>query len=546
MKSKSLLFVCAIALAIFSCSDETTVYNEAKSQVEMETDVDALINSIDFDNAGVIDIFEENGKSGKFALKAEDDLAGDYPLTLVAQVDAPKYGATNLAATHIAVDGDYAYVSYSTVLDIYEGAIDIVSVSNPHNPKVTGRLHYLNADINSITVADGFIYIAGSVDSELSVTATENSFVAKIKTSNGRFDLDYGITYGFQKGYVGTDVLTYGNKVMGTSGKEGNLTVYSKENMEIEKQIDFQDLRSIAKKDNNIALLDGSYGVTILDETLQTINTININTDFGSQAKKILTFAGDNILVPESHKGVGIYNFTTGENIKYIPVSVHPDPTADGDNVTNAVSINEDIVMVANGGNGLSLVEEKNGELEVFGIIDVPGSINYVTTKGDYAFAAAGKEGMHIIKLNRPSESLAGECAQLRAYSGSNNLHVDSGDEDKYRGSKRFNNVSVSGSLLLCGSWTARSSTTVMENGIFEMYGTYSLGKNRKRKDLVVEKGGVLKIEGSITIYGNVILKENAKLEFIGEKSAANVFGTVDKHETATVSGEFNDVQDKF
>lgn len=547
MKFKSLLIICATALVIFSCSDETTVYNEAKSLVEMETDVDALTNSINFDQSGVIDFFEEDAKSGKFSLKTEDELAGDYPLTLVAQVDAPKYdGAPNLGATHVAIEGNYAYISYNNVHDGYEGAIDIVSVSNPHNPQVTARLHYLNADINSIAAANGYIYIAGSVDSEKSVTATENSFLAKIKVHNGRFDLDSGIVYGFQKGYAGTDVLISNDKVYVTSGKDGNLSVYGIENIDLQKQLDFKDLRSVAMKDSKIAVLDGTYGVDILNEDLQTEKTININTDFGLNTKRVLEFSGDNILVPESEKGVGIYNYSSGSNIKYIPVSIHPDPSTDSDNVTNALSINDDIVMIANGGNGLCLAEEKDGELQVFGILDVPGSINYVATKGDYAFAAAGKEGMHIIKLNRPSESLASDCNGLDRYRGSSNVFVDAGDEAKYRGSKRFNNVNVKGHLLLCGSWTARSSTTVMESGLFEMYGTYSLGRNYRRKNLVVEKDAVLRIEGSITIYGDIILKENATLEFIGDGSAANVFGKVDKHETATVSGNFDDVQDKF
>ena len=190
--------------------------------------------------------------------------------------------------------------------------------------------------------------------------------------------------------------------------------------------------------------------------------------------------------------------------------------------------------------------EEKNGELQVFGILDIDGSINYIVTKGDYAFAATGKEGMQIIKLNRPSESLANDCAGLDNYRGSNNLFVGAGDEAKYRGSKRFKRVNVRGHLLLCGTWTAKNSTTVMENGLMEMWGTYTLGKNSNRKNLVVEKGGVLKIEGSITIYGKIILKENASLEFIGDGSSANVFGKVEKHATAKVLGTFNDVQKKF
>ena len=50
-----------------------------------------LEKSIVYDNAGVLDIMDENSLSGKSSLSAKDELAGDYPLTLVAQVDVPLF-----------------------------------------------------------------------------------------------------------------------------------------------------------------------------------------------------------------------------------------------------------------------------------------------------------------------------------------------------------------------------------------------------------------------------------------------------------------------
>ena len=59
-------------------------------------------------------------------------------MTLVAQIDPPTFtNGENLAATHVALDGDYGYVSYNTVGQDYVGAIDVVNISDPNNPRVT-------------------------------------------------------------------------------------------------------------------------------------------------------------------------------------------------------------------------------------------------------------------------------------------------------------------------------------------------------------------------------------------------------------------------
>ena len=157
MKKVSLV-VLGIIL-VWSCSDETTVYSDPQDDVLLEDSQAVLESSIVFDNSGVLDIFEQDGVTGKFSLTSKNEVAGDYPLTLVAQVKVPSFsgGGENLTASHVHVSGDYAYVSYNTVLDGYAGAIDIINVSDPNNPKVTSRMYYINADVNAIKYDDGNI-----------------------------------------------------------------------------------------------------------------------------------------------------------------------------------------------------------------------------------------------------------------------------------------------------------------------------------------------------------------------------------------------------
>ncbi len=48
------------------------------------------------------------------------------------------------------------------------------------------------------------------------------------------------------------------------------------------------------------------------------------------------------------------------------------------------------MVLMANGGAGLSISNDEGNMTEPYGVIQLIGSINYVQTVGDYAFAAAG------------------------------------------------------------------------------------------------------------------------------------------------------------
>ncbi len=536
-----------IASAFVSCSDQTTVYSDPQNDIMLEENQATLEKSIVYDYSGVLDITEDSQITRKTGGSAKLDIAGDYPLTLVAQVNPPSYdGAKNLTASHVDVDGDYAYVSYNTVEDGYAGGIDIIDVSNPNKPRITSRLYYINADINSLKYENGYVYAVGGVDSEKSVTATANSFIARILVSNGRFDTNAGITYGFQLGFNATDVATTPSKVLVTSGVDGLLTVYDKGTIVAQSEAPYRDLRSVAYNNNTIAILDASKGVSLLDLNLKSILEIPINSDFGANSKRSLDFYGDKIIVPEGPKGAGIYSATTGSLLEYVPIMSNPNGVAAGDIVTNAVAINDKVMLMANGGGGLCLTEDKGDNTSLVGIIELEGSINYVESKDDYIFAASGKKGLQIIKLNRPNQSLVERCASLEEYKGSANLEVANGANEAYNGSKRFNTITVDGSLLLCGSWTVSNAVDINTNALFEMNGTFVVGRNSKRKNVTVGANATFRVEGNLTIYGDLVLEDGATLEFLGNGSVVNVFGSVKKSGTVEVKGTFLDFQNKF
>lgn len=542
---KSLRYLAIFSLVVASCSDETTIYEDPSESLILEENQTVLTNSVNFDNSGVLDIYQD--EAAKLASKNSSVDADSYPLALVANIEAPSYSsAEELAATHVAMDGNYLYVSYNTAGETYAGGVDVIDISDIVQPRLTSRLYYTNADINSIAYENGHVYVVGGVDSEQSVTATANSFIGKIPVSNGSLSISGGISYGFQDGLVANDLVVNANGLFVSSGVNGYVTQYDKNTLEVVKEVAYDDLRSIIQIDNNFAVLDASYGVRFLDETLSETGSFTVaNGDFRESDKRTISYYGDKISVAEGSNGAGIYNAETGAFERHLPIVLNPDDATQDEVVTNAVSFNDDVFLMANGGAGLAL-SENEGDLNLVGVIELRGSINYVISKDDYIIAASGKSGIQIIKMNRPSQSLEEACSSAQRYSGSSYLDVESYQTLGYSGSKNFRELNVAGELLLCGSWSVRDEFLVEEDGTLEIKGSIYMGRNNRRRNIQVAAGATLRVEGVMVIYGDLILEENASLEFLGDENNVYVLGDVVIANSASVEGNFNDRMNKF
>jgi hypothetical protein len=106
--------------------------------------------------------------------------------------------------------------------------------------------------------------------------------------------------------------------------------------------------------------------------------------------------------------------------------------------------------------------------------------------------------------------------------------------------------MNIGGNLLLCGSWTVKEGVNINSNGLFEMNGTIVVGRNNSQRNITVNAGATLRVEGNLTIYGNLSLNEGATIEFIGDDSVVNIFGSVTRGANTTVEGAFRDVRDVF
>jgi len=535
------LLVCLLGFIFLlaSCSDETTIFQEPlNDSLVLETNQTTLENNVKFKNALLVDILIEDKQTGKYSKRAE--LSGKYPLNLIAQITSPVgEDGEKLTATHVAVEGDFVYASYNSVGEKYSGAIDIIRIDELRTPVLTGRLFLETADINSLVYDDGYIYAVGGFDSEKDVTVDVNSFIAKIPVNNGVFDAE-NIIYAHQEGFNATDVKVNGDNVIVTSGGMGVVASYNKFSMEMVNTASYDDLRSIAVNNNNIAVLNASSGIKVLSQNFDVLNEFNVSLDFGDFAKRTIDFSNDNLVVSGGSDGAALYNVNTGSLLQTLPIPIRPENVETVNIVTNSIAANEDLLLMANGGAGLSLSEEINGTVESVGIIDIEGSINYVASKGDYIFAASGREGVQIIKINRPSEDLVAACSALSLDNGDaqNNVTVLQDENKAYRVSKYFNDVENNGQLLLCGWFVSNNNLLINDGSLMETNGRFWV-----RQDLTIESGAKLRATGDfMVIYGDIILNDGATLEFVDTNMAVYVLGSGIRNGNTEVTGNFPNI----
>ena len=403
---KVYLAIFSTLIFITSCSDETTHFDQQSlgRALVLEESNSILRDGISDNNNGILDIYFEHeisSKNGSMFLNT----TSDFHLNLVGQVSSPNFeGSSNLSATHVDYQDQFAYVSYNTLGETFAGAVDIIDLSDPVSPVLASRMYMYDRDANVILYDNGYLYVLGGVDAEKVLEATGESFIAKIGVSNGIIDLN-DVNYFYQQGNTATGITKMQNSYYVSSGIDGSIAQYDGNSFLKSNEVTFDDLRSVTSGNGKLAILDGSTGVTIMDGELNELSQITTSSNFVEDAKRTLAMTDSQVIVAEGAQGAGVYNINTGALEEYLPILIDPENIAASDKVTNAVSINGNATLLANGGAGLA-IKVKNELVDLMGVVELKGSINYVISDGDYIFAASGNSGLQIINKIRTQESL--------------------------------------------------------------------------------------------------------------------------------------------
>lgn len=534
MKLKFLrLIALLVILTAVSCrNDDDSVNNNPQNGVVINNDAVSLNGRISYDNSGVLSMRDESGEEGGRA----DQVAGTLPLVLVAEVAPPTYNGTTLKATHVAINGNYAYVSYNIEGEPYGGAIDVINISNPNSPTFVVQALFPNTDISSVKYDNGVLYVAGARSTDAFPTAETAAFAGAMTLNNGLLTTNF-----VQKsllGNTGTSVTSTSSKYFAVSGNNGALTQLSKSTNNVEMTIPLADLRAVGFNNNKIVVLSGTQGVKVYNaDGLAQIASFTTSADT-QDAKRTVDFLGTtSVLVSEGYNGLGVYNIATGVKSQTIAVPTNVSGVNSADITTNAVSVNDTNVFVANGGAGMYIYKNTNQVLSFLGSISLSGnsSCNYLTSSGDYIFAAMGNGGLKIVKMVASSV----DCTSFPFYVGlSAYLNVNSGETKQYQGAAALTGVNVNANLTWCGSLSVSQALNVNSGGVFYIKGSLAQGTVFSPNQSL-NVNGTLKVEGSVVVYGNLVLNSGAKVEFVGSGSSITIFGTVNKGSNVTITGNY-------
>jgi len=517
-------------------NDDNANNNQSPNSITISTDQASLNKRLDYTNSGVISI-DNNNVTGKLA---STNTSTTLPLVQIAEINPPvdKNGRT-LQASHVAVNGNYAYVSYIMRGDDYSGAIDIIDVSDPYKPKLVTSALIASTDITSLTYSNGNLIIGAAKDVDSDPLLINPSIVITMELSSGLLTDKYKINY--LESRVTTDVAANATSYFAVTGDKGSLFKLNSSTKAIAGKVAVEDLRSVALTSDKVITLSGTRGVNVYNQsTLALQKNFSTSSDV-SGAKRTMEIDGTKLLVSEGYNGLGIYDINSGSKLQTINIA-----TAGEDNVTNAVSVNEGYAFLANGGAGLN-VYQTGSQLSLLGTLGISGSSNYVKSSGDFIYVASGKGGLKIIKMEKPNPTFA-NCSQYGTYNQGKDLILNSNDTKSYAGSTAINSAIVNsgGILTHCGAITIQNGLILNSGGTFNMRGSLAQGKYQQSTELIINSNATLQIEGSVVIWGDLRLNSGAKINFIGNNSSITIYGKVTKNSNVTITGKYTDTENKL
>ena len=345
------------------------------------------------------------GDTTKTKKSSKGTQSSSVTINLIARLAPPEYNGEVLQASHIRIAGQYAYVTYNTQGPRYLGGVDIVDISSPYNPELVSSVIFINQETNKgKDVSSADVKIASSPGSNTFLWITgadetsDSAFVERFElNSSNQFSSAQSVNFSL-KGYVGTDVRYFNDKLFVTSGAGGGLTILDNQMKEV-NFINIENARSVdVNKDFEIAL-GGNPG--------HLYNPGNWDKEIGGatdpDAKSILRLYNNFALVALGQDGLKCYDVSAMPStvISALPAPTVPEGKSALDYVTNGVSVTDNgWVYVANGAAGLDVAKiGTDGKLTWMGNVDLEASVNFVEANGEYAFVARGVLGLKILKV---------------------------------------------------------------------------------------------------------------------------------------------------
>ncbi|MCW3785307.1 DUF4114 domain-containing protein [Plebeiibacterium sediminum] len=397
--------------AFFSCQQDSIIVDEQVQEFKevgnllINTNNDNLASRINYKDE-IIPIVETNSSSLlKSAGDFQDiDLTKNYVFKLKAEVASPVYNDNTLQASHVKIHDNYAFVTYNTQGAKWLGGIEIFDVTDEKNPVIISSAILDNMDVSAIDYYDGKIYIVGARGDYMEAGYVSPAFLEVISLTE---------TMAFEEvdaiidlpSYAGTDIKVVDGRIYATCGSDGGLTVFDTEYNLISSE-ELTDVRSVDANSDKLYVLQGQEGRVnvfgLSDAVYQ--DTYNVGGANTPESKSEIAVTDDYIFTALNEGGLSMLNLD-GSLKQNLPRPETPEGSLDENNVTNSVSINNDLVLIGNGESGVhigGLIKENNDNISMLGAMKFNDyqSTNFVESKDNLIFVATGLGGLKIIGIS--------------------------------------------------------------------------------------------------------------------------------------------------
>ena len=362
-----------------------------------------------------------------------------YEIYLRAEVDPPVYNGKTLQASHIKIVGNNAFVTYNTKGDEYLGGVDVFDVSDIENPTLVQGVIFPEKDISSIDIDplgtgnNNFIYLTGAYNPDINDLGLESpAVVEKFIANKANQFMHLGEQRKFfdLESFAGNDIRHYeqgSKRVYVTSGSGGGLSILGNELSRISyipvpyaRSIDTDGTNMVvySAEDNRLIVMDmdGEFKREIITGGDHFIG------DEYLEAKSIVRLKGNLAFVAAGTGGMEIYDIESKEKVGFLPrPNIPEDAEIPLNYVTNGVSVNEKLVLVANGGSGVHIagLDDEDG-LRSIGkfMFEYGSSANFIEARDNKVFVATGLGGLKILEIvelepTQPCETLWPNIVEL-------------------------------------------------------------------------------------------------------------------------------------
>lgn len=325
-----------------------------------------------------------------------------FGLTLLATIDSPEVQGTTLQATDVVWVGNQVVASYNVRGPEHLGALQIIDVTNPHQPTVVAEAIYESTDLAKVE-ASGSQILAAAQD------ATDGGTLEVFQFDGTLSHLERVPIGSFASTFVSLE----GYRALVTSGDvDGSVTSVDLSGSAplVEDSWPLFDARwaEHMPADDWIAVSGGPATLTRMSD-LGSPSPATVSAAVPGASIGAPTWAErreDTLYLSSDDAGLLIYDLRDLSLLSTMPTS----GTANG----SEIAIDGRLAFLANGQEGLVVADVLDGtnplNLASIDVTDDRGSANAVALDGEYIALADGLGGVKILEYSRQTMSPPNDC----------------------------------------------------------------------------------------------------------------------------------------